>query len=80
METLCLNVLNCKMEISALLKGQKAITNSFNRYVLIIHSAPGAVLAAYNREPAGRMENSLPSWSLHSRGGGRQQIRQISKY
>lgn len=60
METVCLKVLNCKMEISALLEGQKAITNSFHKCILIIHSAPGAVLAAYSSEPAGHMEK-LPA-------------------
>ena len=53
MEALCLHVFNCKMEISALLKGQKAVTHSFDRHELITHCAPGAVLAAYNSESAG---------------------------
>lgn len=55
MEALCLSVFNCKMEISALLKGQKAVTHSFNKLELITHCAPGAGLAAYNSESAGTM-------------------------
>ena len=43
------------MEISALLKGQKAVTHSFNKLELITHCAPGAGLAAYNSESAGTM-------------------------
>ena len=56
MEALCLHVFSCKVEIPALLKGQKAVTHSFDRHELITHCAPGAVLAAYNSESAGHSE------------------------
>lgn len=52
LEKLGLNVLAYSWKVFALLKGQKRIASSFNKYILITHYVPGAVLAGYNSEQA----------------------------